>query len=97
MENITIAKRPITVVIGSKLFKKVPAKGTFNNAKPDKIQATIKRINLSILFPSFQSILCTTERYVVTRINLDEKCVFIRDITLCPPATEIKRVKKMFF
>lgn len=47
-ENTKIAKIPIMLVNGSRLSKKVPVNGTFNNAKPAKILANIKRINRSI-------------------------------------------------
>jgi hypothetical protein len=44
-----IANMPMTSVTGAMLARNVPAKGAFNNANPDKILATNKRIKRSIL------------------------------------------------
>ncbi len=52
-ENTNTAIAPTTVEIGAIPAKNVPAKGTFIKANPAKIQASIKKIHLSILFPPF--------------------------------------------
>lgn len=48
-ENIRIAKIPMMSVTGATLSKNVPANGSFNKAKPERIPESNKRIKRSIL------------------------------------------------
>ena len=57
-EKTKTVSTPTTDVNGAKLAKNVPAKGTSIKAKPDKIAAKNKKIQLFIITPPFTNNIC---------------------------------------